>query len=261
MVLVRGSNYFISGLGTKLILLDDLVWKDSYNHLFIMIPKTNIASLAAAIATAFKLKTADVKKVIESYNSDMAEKKNSDAPKKTNGYRLFQKEKRSEVVKKHPGWKMTELASVFSEMWAEADKDAWNTKAATLNEKNGFVTAPKEKSDEPKKTNGFQLFKKENRDEVVKKHPGLKMTELAPIYSEMWAEADKDDWNAKAAEMNEKNGFAPKKTTTNPAKAGKKTATKPTKAGKKTATKPAKKASKDEPNTDSDTAEEDADDE
>lgn len=58
----------------------------------------------------------------------------------------------------------------------------------------------------PKKAmNGYMLFCQDERNAVIEKNPGIRFTDLGKMLGEMWKNADKVAWEAKAKQRAEQN--------------------------------------------------------
>jgi hypothetical protein len=134
------------------------------------------------------------------------EKNEEEKPKKTNGYQLYMRVSRET----NKTLKFKEIG----EAWSNEDEDIKETykeRANKQNTENGFTTKSKAKTEskeskeEPKKTNGYQLYMREARES----DKTLKFKEIG----EAWSNEDKEikeTYKEKANKQNTENGFTTK---------------------------------------------------
>ena len=141
----------------------------------------------------------------EKAESPKKEKKDPDAPKGAkNAFIFFCNEKRQEVKEENSSLKATEITKKLGEMWkeekeknkeryqkmAEADKKRYADEIAEYEPKEGFKNpkaSKKVKSTAPKRAlSAYIFFCQDKRDEVKKKNPTLKSSEIMSELGKMW---------------------------------------------------------------------------
>ncbi len=123
--------------------------------------------------------------------------------KPLSGYMLFASQKRNEVIKNNPSFKVVDVAKKLGEMWNKLSDDEREyykpikpiidpkeeKKPMVLPKVSPPVILPMEK----KPLSGYMLFAYQKREEVVKNNPSLKVTEVAKKIGELWLKLSDDE--------------------------------------------------------------------
>ena len=126
---------------------------------------------------------------------------------KQSGYGLFAKEIRDTVIRENPGCKFGEISSKTGLKWKALTKEQqeqYNEKAKTLPPV--LVKQTVKKTVDPNvpryvPVSGYNLFTKENREEIKKKNPDAKFGVMSHLISVEWkalTDAQREEWNVKA---------------------------------------------------------------
>jgi hypothetical protein len=182
-----------------------------------------------------KFSTNTAKKIIESMTEKMEEeiakitktkekkeKKDPDAPKAAvNSFILFCRDNRQDIKNENPEMKATEITKKLGEMWkalddedkkeyqekANEDKKRYAKEIEDYEPKEGFKNpkkSPKKESASPKRSlSAYIFFCNEKREEIKKKNPAMKATEIMAEMGKLWkalSDKKKKPYEEKAAE-------------------------------------------------------------
>jgi len=161
-----------------------------------------------------KFATNTEKKILESVSEKMEEiaktkekkeKKDPDAPKAAvNSFILFCRDNREDIKNENPEMKATEITKKLGEMWkdlddedkkeyqekANEDKKRYAKEIEDYEPKEGFKNpkkSPKKESASPKRSlSAYIFFCNEKREEIKKKNPTMKATEIMTEMGKLW---------------------------------------------------------------------------
>lgn len=158
-------------------------------------------------------------------------KSKPDAPRKPlTAYFLFARDNRAEILREYPTAKVTEIARLNAQAWAnlsDDDKEIYEEEAEQVKEdydrsiskqtvhstkpvspgKSGRIGKSKRDPDAPKKPlTAYFVFAQKNRASILRKHPNAGVTEVARLNAQAWANLSKDEKNSyieEAAQLEE----------------------------------------------------------